>query len=80
MLSQTSMKYVKYWYTKAWYIDRKAILLFSYFLALIIIPILFEVFFLMCDTCRENDNLSSIITPKNCVKVTHFKDDLDYYN
>ena len=28
----------------------------------------------MYDTCRENDNLSSIITPKNFVKVTRFKD------
>ena len=37
-------------------------------------PILFEIIFLMYDTCRENDNLSSIITPKNFVKVTRFKD------
>ena len=27
----------------------------------------------MYDTCRENDNLSSIVTPKNFVKVTRFK-------
>ena len=33
-------------------------------------PILFEIVFLMYDTCRENDNLSSIITHKNFVKVT----------
>ena len=26
----------------------------------------------MYDTCRENDNLLSIITPKNFVKVTRF--------
>ena len=55
-------------------IDREAIVLFRCFLALIIIPIPFEILFLMYDTGRENDNLSSIITPKNFVKVTRFKD------
>ena len=28
----------------------------------------------MYDTCRENDNLSSIITSRNFVNVTRFKD------
>ena len=43
---------------------------------MIIIPIPFEILFLMYDTCtcRENIKLSSIITPKNFVKVTRFKD------
>ena len=72
MLPHTSMQYVKYGYTKAWYRSRSDFL-FRYFLALIIIPIPFEILFLMYDTCRENDSLSSIITPKNFVKVTRFK-------
>ena len=48
--------------------------LFRYFLALIIIPIPFEIVCLMYDTCRENDNLSSIIAPRNFAKVTRFKE------
>ena len=55
MLPQTSMQYDKYGHTKACYRSINDFL-FRYFLALIIIPISFEIVFLMYDTCRENDN------------------------
>ena len=48
--------------------------LIQIFFSFIIFPILFEILFLLYDTCRESDNILSIITPKKFVKVTRFKE------
>ena len=50
------------------------IFLFRYFRALIIIPIAFEILFLIYEICLVKDNFSSMITPKNFVKVTRSKE------
>ena len=48
--------------------------LFRYFRALIIIPIAFEILFLIYEMCLVKDNFSSMITPKIFVRLTRFKE------
>ena len=54
--------------------------LFRYLRALIIIPIAFEILFLIYEICLVKDNFSSMITHKNFVKVTRSKEMLKAYS
>ena len=49
-------------------------IIFRYFRALIIIPIALEILILIYKMCLVKDNFSSMIAPKNFVKVTRSKE------